>query len=118
MAHFAKIESGIVTTVIVADQAFIDTQSGTWVQTSYNTYGGVHYGSDGRPDGGTALRKNYAGIGYTYDSSADAFHAPRPFASWALNTDTYQWEPPTARPNDSNRYTWNEGTRSWDAFSE
>ena len=86
MAHFAKIESGIVTTVIVADQAFIDTQSGTWVQTSY-------------------------------DSTADAFYAPRPFASWTLDTNTYLWNPPTAHPNDGNRYTWNEDTRSWDAYS-
>lgn len=112
MAHFAKIESGIVTTVIVAEQAFIDTQSGTWVQTSYNTYGGQHTG------GGTPLRKNYAGIGYTYDSTADAFYAPRPFASWTLDTNTCLWNPPTAHPNDGNRYTWNEGTRSWDAYSE
>ena len=112
MANFEKIESGIVTTVIVAEQAFIDTQSGSWVQTSYNTYGGQHTG------GGTPLRKNYAGIGYTNDATADAFYAPRPFASWTLDTNTCLWNPPTAHPNDGNRYTWNEGTRSWDAYSE
>ena len=108
MAHFAKIVDGLVTTVIVAEQAFIATQSGTWVQTSYNTYGGVH------SDGGTALRKNFAAIGHTYDSTADAFYAPRPYASWTLNSGTCLWEPPTARPSDATkRYVWNEGSTAW-----
>ena len=108
MAHFAKIVDGLVTEVIVAEQAFVDTQSGTWVQTSYNTYGGVH------SDGGTPLRKNFAAIGYTYDSTADAFYAPRPYASWTLNSGTCLWEPPTARPSDATkRYVWNEGSTAW-----
>ena len=113
MAHFAKIVDGLVTNVIVAEQDFIDTQSGTWVQTSYNTYGGVH------SDGGTPLRKNFAAIGYTYDSTADAFYAPRPYASWTLNSGTCLWEPPTARPSDAtNRYVWNEGATAWVEYSE
>ena len=113
MAHFAKIVDGLVTNVIVAEQDFIDTQSGTWVQTSYNTYGGVH------SDGGTPLRKNFAAIGYTYDSTADAFYAPRPYASWTLNSGTCQWEPPTARPSDATkRYVWNEGSTAWVEYSE
>jgi hypothetical protein len=76
MSHFAKIENNIVTNVIVAEQEFIDTQSGTWIQTSYNTHGNVHYGQDGNDDGGVALRANYAGIGYTYDTDNDVFYAP------------------------------------------
>ena len=113
MAHFAKIVDGLVTNVIVAEQDFIDTQSGTWIQTSYNTYGGVH------SDGGTPLRKNFAAIGYTYDSTADAFYAPRPFASWTLNSGTCLWEPPTARPTDATkRYVWNEGSTAWVEYSE
>ena len=108
MAHFAKIVDGLVTEVIVAEQAFVDTQSGTWIQTSYSTYGGVH------SDGGTPLRKNFAAIGYTYDSTADAFYAPRPYASWTLNSGTCLWEPPTARPSDATkRYVWNEGSTAW-----
>ena len=113
MAHFAKIVDGLVTNVIVAEQDFIDTQSGTWIQTSYNTYGGVH------SDGGTPLRKNFAAIGYTYDSTADAFYAPRPFASWTLNSGTCLWEPPTARPSDATkRYVWNESSTTWVEYSE
>ena len=108
MAHYAKVNDGIVEQVIVAEQAFIDTQEGTWVQTSYNTHGGVH------TNGGTPLRKNYAGIGYTYDATRDAFYAPQPYPSWTLNDDSCFWEAPTAMPNDGNSYTWNEETTSWD----
>ena len=108
MAHYAKIENGIVTQVIVAEQDFIDTQDGEWVQTSYNTRGGVH------ETGGTPLRKNFAGIGHTYDSTRDAFYAPQPFASWTLNDTSCLWEPPTTRPDDGNKYSWNETTTSWD----
>ena len=79
MSHFAKIEDGIVTQVIVAEQPFIDRQDGTWVQTSYNTRGSVHYGQDGNADGGVALRGNYAGIGYTYDADNDVFYVAKPF---------------------------------------
>ena len=107
MAHFAKIESGIVTQVIVAEQDFVDTQVGTWVQTSYNTHGSRH------TLGNTPLRKNYAGIGYTYDNLRNAFYAPQPFPSWTLNETTCLWEPPVALPDDDKMYTWDEDTTSW-----
>jgi len=107
MSHFAKIENGIVTQVIVAEQDFVNTQSGTWVQTSYNTQGGQH------TQGGTPLRKNYAGIGHTYDSTRDAFIPPAPYESWVLNEDTCMWEAPVARPDDGKRYFWNEDTTNW-----
>ena len=107
MAHFANIKDGIVTRVIVAEQDFIDTQEGTWVQTSYNTYGGQHR------LGNTPLRKNYAGIGYTYDSTRDAFYTPKPYSSWTLNETTCQWEAPVAYPDDDKNYAWNEDTTSW-----
>ena len=119
MTHFAKVENGIVTQVIVAEQDFVGTQEGTWVQTSYNTYGGVHYSPEtGEPDGGVALRKNYAGIGYTYDSGRDAFYAPQPYPSWTLNETSCIWEAPIAYPDDGNRYIWNEDTQQWDQISE
>ena len=108
MAHFAKIENNLVTNVIVAEQEFIDTQDGTWVQTSYNTYGNVHYGQDGNADGGVALRGNYAGIGYTYDSTNDVFYVPKPYASWTLNTSTWYWEAPISLPDDGKDYIWDE----------
>jgi hypothetical protein len=107
MSHYAKIENNLVTTVIVAEQDFIDTQDGTWVQTSYNTRGGVHYGQDGNPDGGTALRGNYAGIGYTYDATNDVFYQPKPYASWSL-TSKWLWEAPITYPDDDKMYTWDE----------
>ena len=114
MSHFAKVEDGIVTQVIVAEQDFIDTQEGTWVQTSYNTRGGVHYSPEtGSPDGGVALRKNYAGIGFTYDAVRDAFIPPQPYPSWLLNEDTCLWEAPVPHPNDGKLYNWNEDTVSW-----
>ena len=118
MAHFAKIEDGIVTNVIVAEQEFIDTQDGTWVQTSYNTYGNVHYGQDGNADGGVALRGNYAGIGDTYDTDNDVFYKPKPYASWTL-ADTWLWVAPIAYPDDGNLYDWDEdvyqadNTKGW-----
>ena len=107
MAHYAKIEDGIVTSVIVAEQDFIDTQSGAWVQTSYNTHGGQHL------LGGTPLRKNYAGVGSVYDSTRNAFYDQQPYASWTLNETTCLWEPPVALPDDDKRYTWNEDTTNW-----
>ena len=79
-----------------------------WKQTSYNTIGGVH------KSGGTPLRKNYAGIGYTYDEDKDAFIPPKPFNSWTLNETTCFWEAPVAYPDDDNDYTWNESTQTWD----
>jgi len=114
MSHFAKVEDGIVTQVIVAEQDFVDTQEGTWVQTSYNTHGGVHYSSETfEPDGGVALRKNYAGIGYTYDSGRDAFYEPQPYPSWTLNESSCIWEAPIPMPDDGNRYEWDEDTTGW-----
>lgn len=108
MAHFAKIENGVVVEVLVAEQDFIDTLDGVWVQTSYNTHAGVHN------DGGTPLRKNYAGIGHIYDSARDAFYVPRPFPSWTLNDTTCMWEAPVTIPDDDHSYNWNEDTTSWD----
>jgi len=117
MSHFAKIEDGLVTQVIVAEQDFVDTQEGTWVQTSYNTRGGVHYNPEtGEPDGGVALRKNYAGMGFTYDSDRDAFIPPQPYPSWNLNENTCLWEAPVPYPTDEKRYNWNEDTQQWDEY--
>ena len=113
MAHFAQVVDGIVEKVLVAEQEFIDTQEGTWVQTSYNTRAGVHLGQDLQPDGGVALRKNYAGIGFTYDSTRDAFYAPQPYSSWVLDEDTCCWNAPLDYPTDGKLYTWNEDTTSW-----
>ena len=79
-----------------------------WKQTSYNTIGGVH------SSGGTPLRKNHAGIGYTYDEDRDAFIPPKPFDSWTLNEDTCLWEAPVAYPTDGQFYTWNEQNQTWD----
>lgn len=111
MTHFAKVNNGIVEQVIVAEQdfidTFIDTSPGEWIQTSYNTQGGVHL------LGGTPLRKNYAGIGYTYDSQRDAFIPPKPFASWTLNEETCQWDAPIPYPTDGKPYYWDEPTTSW-----
>lgn len=92
MAHFAQLENNIVVQVIVAEQSFIDTLPGTWIQTSYNTLGGIHYGRDGQPDGSVSLRKNYAGIGYTYDSALDAFYAPKPNNLYQLDETSCQWK--------------------------
>ena len=115
MSHYAKVENGVVTNVIVAEEeffdTFVDTTPGEWIQTSYNTRGGIHI------LGGTPLRKNFACIGMLYDTSADAFHVPQPYHSWTLNTETYKWEPPVDYPEDydSKFYNWNEETQSWDA---
>ena len=111
MAHYAKVNKGIVEKVIVAEAAFFDTYTdnspGAWIQTSYNTRGGVHQ------LGGTPLRKNYAGKGYTYDKSRDAFYGPQPFNSWTLNESTCLWEAPVAFPDDGKKYEWNEATTNW-----
>jgi hypothetical protein len=112
MAHYAKVKNRIVTKVIVAEEEFInnlvDNEAGRWIQTSYNTYGGVHQ------LGGTPLRKNFAGIGFTYDQEKDAFIPPKPYPSFILNEDTCLWEAPVAKPTDGQIYTWNEETTSWD----
>lgn len=119
MAHFAEIdENNIVTRVLVVDDLQEDNGQdflantlglgGTWIQTSYNTYGGIHK-NDGIP-----LRKNYAGIGFTYNATLDAFIPPKPYNSWVIDEDTCLWKAPVAMPNDDGIYTWNESTLSWD----
>lgn len=109
MSHFAQVIDGTVIRVIVAEQDVIATgMFGTgWVQTSYNTLGGVH------STGGTPLRKNYAGVGYTYDESRDAFIPPKPYASWILNEDSCLWNAPVAYPDDNKQYEWDETTATW-----
>jgi hypothetical protein len=117
MSHFAQIdENNIVTQVLVIEQDVIDTglfgDPASWIQTSYNTHGGVH------TLGGTPLRKNYAGIGYTYNASRDAFIPPKPYASWILNEDTCLWEAPTPMPVEEGKiFVWNEDTTSWVEFT-
>ena len=108
MSHFAKVKNGLVTSVVVAEQEFIDTNAlgDGWIQTSYNTHGGVH------ANNGTPLRKNYAGIGYAYDSQRDAFIPPQMYPSWTLNEDTCLWDAPVSRPTDG-KYDWDESTTSW-----
>ena len=122
MAHFAKLGSGniiekvavVSNDIATTEQAgsdFLNNIYGTnniWKQTSYNTRGGEHI------LGGTPFRKNYAGIGYTYDEDKDAFIAPKPYASWTLNEDTCFWEAPTAYPEDGKEYNWNENNQTWD----
>jgi len=108
MSHFAKVENGIVTQVIVAEEDFIATGAlgHGWVQTSYNTHGNQH--PEGRP-----LRGNYAGIGYTFDSVNDVFVAPQPFDNWVLDTGTWLWKPPVDMPVDAYFYTWNQEQGVW-----
>ena len=109
MSHFAKVENGIVTQVVVAEEDFIATGAlgdpANWIQTSYNTHGGKH--PEDRP-----LRKNYAGVGYAYDEQRDAFIPPQPFNSWLLNEETCLWDAPVAMPTDG-QYAWDEETVSW-----
>jgi hypothetical protein len=111
MSHFARVENGIVTDVIVVEQNVLNIglwgNPADWIQTSYNTHGGVHL------LGGTPLRKNYAGIGYTYDRERDAFYAPKPYSSWLLNEDTCIWEAPVAMPTDGEKYIWDEDIKNW-----
>ena len=105
MGHFAKIVDSKVTQVIVAEpeffQTFIDSSPGEWIQTSYDT------------QSSTPLRKNYAGIGYTYDQTRDAFIPPQPYVSWVLNEDTCLWDAPTPYPDDGKSYIWDESTTAW-----
>jgi len=109
MSHFAKVENGLVTQVIVAENDFINSlpDAASWVKTSYNTYGGVHI------NGGTPLRKNYARIGGSYDAQRDAFIPPKTFPSWLLNEETCLWEAPVPYPTDGKDYGWDEATLSW-----
>tara|TARA_Y100000385_G_C12700356_1_gene470271 strand:- start:215 stop:559 length:345 start_codon:yes stop_codon:yes gene_type:complete len=111
MAHWARVKGGIVTQVIIAEeeyfQTYIDDEPGEWLQTSYNTRAGQH------DLGGTPLRKNFAGVGYVYDSTRDAFYPPQPYASWILDESTCLWEPPVAYPTDDKMYQWNETDQAW-----
>ena len=111
MPHFAKVENGIVTQVIVAEQEFIDSGAlgdpTQWIQTSYNTICGVH------TNGGTPLRGNFAGIGMIYDRVNDVFYSPKPHSSWTLNHSTWTWEAPTPYPTDGKSYHWDETTKAW-----
>jgi len=132
MGHFAKVKSGVVEKVIVAEQDFIDSgavgDASDWVQCSYNTRGGKHYEPNSgysveSSDQSKALRKNYPGPGYKYDGTG--FYMPQPHASWTLNTTTYLWEPPIANPNDGTTlYQWNESlyqsdnTKGWVEVTE
>lgn len=112
MGHFAKVVNGTVTQVIVAEpeffNTFVDSSPGEWIQTSYNTSGGEH------KLGGTPLRKNYAGIGFTYDRTRDAFIPPQPYPSWVLDEQTCLWDCPVPYPTDGDRYSWNETAQQWD----
>lgn len=107
MAHFAQVINGVVEQVIVADtKEWCEANlGGTWVQTSYNTHGGVH------TLGGTPLNKNYAGVGYTWDGTG--FAAPKPYESWTIDSKTYFWNAPTPMPIDGKIYAWDELTLSW-----
>lgn len=109
MAHFAKVENNIVTEVIVAEEDFINTldDANLWVQTSYNTHHNQH------DLGNTPLRYNFAGVGFNYEPTADAFYPPQPYASWTLNTEIYDWVAPVEYPNDDKDYLWDEETTSW-----
>ena len=130
MSHFARVVDGIVTNVIVAEQDFVDTlsDSSAWVQTSYNTRGGKHYAPNTNDeDGGVVLRKNYAGIGYTYDTTRDAFYAPQPYPSWLLDEDACTWDSPVPHPNkdateenpgDGKDYEWDESIVNWKEIVE
>ena len=120
MAHFAQIdENNIVTRVLVIEQDMVNTglwgDPTSWIQTSYNTRGNVHYGADNLPDGGDPLRKNFAGVGSIYDPVADAFHSPQPYPSWILNPDSYIWESPVPYPDSDGEtlYAWDESTTNW-----
>lgn len=122
MSHFAKVLDGKVVQVIVAEpeffSIFVDSSPGTWIQTSYNTHGGVHYGPDGQPDGGTPLRMNFASVGGVYDPKRDAFIPPQPFPSWNFVEATCLWDPPMPYPTDGKGYVWNEDAQSWVEVTE
>ena len=125
MSNFAYVpvienDKGFVDNVIVIDQEIIDTGAfgdpSSYVQTSYNTRGGVYYLPDSNtpsPDQSKALRANYAGIGYTYDQINDVFYAPQPYPSWVISAPTWIWEAPVPYPTDGNEYVWDEVTQSW-----
>jgi hypothetical protein len=119
MSHFAKVENGIVTEVCVVDQETINSglfgDPSSWIKTSYNTRGGIHYGEDGQPDGGIALRGNYAKVGSVYDAERDMFYDNQGHrgSSWIFNDTTCQMEPPVPYPDDGKHYFWNPQTNAW-----
>lgn len=120
MGHYAKVLDGNVVNVIVAEAEFfdnfVDSSPGVWIQTSYNTRGGVYYTPNSNtqdPDQTKALRKNFAGVGYAYDAAKDAFVPPKPYASWTLNETTCLWEAPVSIPDPEKLYNWDEATQSW-----
>ena len=119
MSHYAKVQNGYVTKVIVAEAEFFDTfvddSPGEWIQTSYNTRSGVHYkpnSDEPSEDQSKALRKNYAGIGFEYNKELDAFISPKPYPSWVHNEDAGHYEDPITYPNDG-MYDWNEENQQW-----
>jgi hypothetical protein len=125
MGHYAKIVNGVVTKVIVADadffNGFIDDSPGEWIQTSYNTRGGVYYTPNSNVSAtnqSNALRKNYAGVGYSYSPVLDAFIPPQPFPSWNLNEDTCLWSAPAPYPTDGKEYYWNEEVLNWQEIEQ
>lgn len=120
MGHYAKVVDGKVTQVIVAKedffQTFVDSSPGQWIKTSYNTRGGIHYEPNSdtpSPDQSKSLRKNFAGIGYSYDVTLDAFIPPKPYPSWILDEDTGLWDAPVPMPTEGGPYQWDEATQSW-----
>jgi hypothetical protein len=132
MGYFAKIENGIVTNVIIADQEFIDAGhvEGTWLETTEGASGGIVYDppapevftiwKDGLPlrnqsipTNKPCIRKNFCGIGYSYDATKDAFIPPKTYQSWVLDEETCLWHPPTQKPDDGKKYSWDENTISW-----
>ena len=124
IGHYAKVINGVVISVIVADQDFIDTQADkwAWVETSYNIRGGIYYDpATNQPAEDQSVielaagrkRKNYAGIGFRYDSERDAFIPPIPYPSWKLNEATCLWEAPIPYPQDNKQYIWNEAEQEW-----
>lgn len=118
MSYYAKTVQGIVETVIVADELYIshhllDVPGEDWVLTSYNTYGNVHYGPDGKPDGQPPFRGNYACIGYTWDPENDVFYAPQPYPSWILSRETWLWDAPVPYPEAPGHFKWDESIKNW-----
>ena len=122
MSYFAEVPEIVEGKVIVKNVLSVDesiVKSGAlgdpfmWIKTSYNTHGGIHYGQDGQPDGGFALRANYAGIGYTYDSINDVFYAAQPYPSWTISAPTWLWQAPVPYPSVPGTYSWDEATLSW-----
>jgi hypothetical protein len=122
MSYFAKVDNGIVTNVIRITQDVLNTglwgDPVNWVQTSYNTHGGIYYipnsyPPEPDPDQSKALRANYAGIGFTYDVVNDVFYGPQPYPSWTIGPPTWIWQPPVPYPDDGNQYYWDEATLSW-----